>query len=92
MTNKFEKGYTYILKAKNGYWYMVRQTGQRSWYAMQFTSLECPMEDRIKTGNSIALWETLTPTSEAETFRMYTSNKTFRRGMFDILMYGYFKD
>jgi len=86
--NKFLKGYDYLVKSTNGYWYIVRQTGQRSWYAMQFTNIETPHEDRLRFGNSLVLWQSLNP----QKFRKYTSNKSFRQGMFDILMNGKFME
>jgi len=85
---KFLKGYDYIVKGSKGYWYLVRQTGQRTWVAIQFTNVEVPMEERIYFGNGIALWTELNP----QQFRKYTSNKSFRQGMFDILMNGKFME
>lgn len=86
----FKKGYIYIIHSETmGHWYMVKQTGMKTWVAMNFTNIDIDNTKEVFTANGQKLWIDLKPRVD---FKKYTSNKTFRQGMFDILSYGYFKD
>lgn len=85
MKNKFTKNYVYLVKSTNGLWYIVRQQGQRTWVAFNFThGVESQAVSMV--GNAIKLMEDLTVVD----IRNYHVNNLarFRKETMDILMYG----
>ena len=82
---KFKKGMIYLVLAENSLFYIVRQVGQRTWVAINFTHASLDWEDIFKSGNSKALLEDLNP-SKVKGFG--NDNAEFRREMFNILKYG----
>jgi|SaaInlStandDraft_4_1057021.scaffolds.fasta_scaffold02531_15 hypothetical protein len=85
----FKKGNIYIIHSETmGHWYMVKQTGMKTWVAMNFTNIDIANDKEVFSGNGQALWAKLQPRND---WKRYFTNKLFRQGMYDILSYGYFK-
>ena len=89
----FKKGNAYIVHSTlRGAWFVVRQTSQRTWIAMQFTHLGGAEVHRAWSANGKDLWLELN-VDEYKMFREIAEEQAkFRKTMFDVLMYGYFKD
>lgn len=87
---KFQKGYTYLVQV-NKHWYVVNQTGMKSWNATVFTHWCVNCAEVSLSGNSIALMQKLQALQGDET--KITVLKTFgtehmRKYMFNILKTG----
>lgn len=87
---KFTSGYTYLIKHDSSRWYMVKQTGQRTWEAFMFSHVVDLREDYIPItlkGNSIALANEFNKLGVTEVF---SSDNTIevRKAMFVILSKG----
>ena len=87
---KLIKGNTYLCKRENGNkWYIVHQSGQRSWTASVFTEVQTlKNEDAFITMNGTALFEEF----KNGEMRRYNINNTtqLRKDMFNILKWGQF--
>ena len=89
----FKKGQVYIVHSKlRESWFVVRQTSQRTWVAMQFTHLGGAEVHRAWSANGKDLWAEL-QIDEYRSFKeMAEEQVNFRRAMQNVLMYGYFKE
>ena len=84
----FKKDYIYILYSEDRkHWYIVRQVGQKSWIAMNFTNINISQYDISMKHNGVELWKILNPRSD---YKKFTTNQTLRKGMFQILQFGHF--
>lgn len=97
---KFTKGRSYIVTGAHKQRYIVHQTGLKSWRASLFTHIV--KDDRgwkyaVIEGNATTLFDRLKsindsdPTTNFEV-RAYNTDTYLRKDMFDVLMYGCFKD
>jgi len=97
MKLKLKKGASYLVETKTAnshrFW-LVQQTGQRSWVATQFT--ECITDHdgsySVILGNSLKVVEELTKLSYSQDiqFRAVRNTPYMRKQMFSILQYGKF--
>ena len=86
----FKKGLTYVVYSeKYKHWYMVHQISMKSWIATNFTNLDINPNHYQFRNNGVGLWEMLQPDKN---YKCHTETKEFRKSMFDVLMYGHFKD
>jgi hypothetical protein len=90
----FKKGFTYLVQVGT-YFYIVQQTGHRTWAATVFTHV-CPDQAVAEfTGNGKALYEKLEQTCFiiGQDFkpRAYVNNQNMRGDMFNVLKYGEFR-
>ncbi|MCK5133652.1 MAG: hypothetical protein KAR40_16045 [Candidatus Sabulitectum sp.] len=90
---KFKKGYSYLVSSDYGRWYLVHQTGLKSWRAMIFTHVmmsESNWGDVVIEGNATSLHEKLRELANGKTFTVcaHGRHKGLRRDMFDILKTG----
>ena len=87
---KLTKDLTYIVKVHH-VWYIVHQTGQRSWEAMVFTHLtrNCSESAIHLKGNSYTLLEQFAKMDEGYNIFGYRDITKMRRDMFEILKVGY---
>jgi hypothetical protein len=72
-------------------WYLVHQTGLKSWKAMKFTNVatdDSMWKGMVLEGNSSTLLEKM-PIMD---YRKYRSNMIMRQDMFNILKYGRFEE
>jgi len=82
----FKKDFTYVVKSGKGHWYIVKQTGMKSWVAMNFANARLPEYDlEVMTGNGKSLYAKLNPTVEES----FLSNEPFRRTVFNVCKYGH---
>lgn len=82
----FKKGHTYIVKGKTKFWYVVKQTGMKSWKAIMVSHVDAMSWDsEFYEGNGQSLWAKL----EVSEFRAFTSNLAFRLALFNVLKYGH---
>lgn len=82
----FTKGYTYLAQ-KDSKWYIVHQSGQRSWTATVFTHTVPVEEEAILTGNGKDLPNKF---GEKFTYRIGRDGEQarMRKDMFNILKWG----
>ena len=90
--DNFKKGHVYVVKSGNGYWYTVRQTGMKSWVALNLGNIGVHKEDLFKTGNSIKLWQLLNVSQYRVIKDDAFNNKDFRKLCFNVLKYGSFEE
>ena len=81
---KLVKGFTYLVKTER-YWYIVQQTGQRSWDAIVFSHVTPFHDEAYYHGNSSDLTGKMPVILESYP---YNSNTGMRKDMFSILKYG----
>ncbi len=91
MRGQFKKGWTYIVYSEfSKSWYIVRQTSQRTWVAMNFTHLGVSESNRSISRNGVDLWDYL-DVGIYRTFREVPEDqKYFRKSLFEICQYGKF--
>lgn len=97
MRLKLKKGASYLVETKTSnshrFW-LVQQTGQRSWVASQFT--ECITDHdgsyTVIMGNSIKVVDELIKVSYSQDidFRIIRNTPYMRKQMFNILQFGKF--
>ena len=88
---KFNKGYSYLVSSDYGRWYIVHQTGLKSWRAMIFTHVIPEWHESVVIeGNATTLYEKLQDLCNDRAFvaRAYSANDRLRHAMFDILKTG----
>jgi len=88
---KFIKGKSYLVSSDHGRWYLVHQTGLKSWRAMLFTHMVEEWYGSVMVeGNATTLHERLSNMCNDRTFvvKGYTTNSTMRKDMFSILQTG----
>ena len=86
----FKKGYTYILYSEERkHWYLVRQVSMKTWVAVNFTNVDMDAYDITMKHNGVELWSILKPRDD---YKMVSGNATFRKAMYEVLMYGHFKN
>ena len=90
--DNFKKGYAYIVKSGNGYWYTVRQVSMKGWVAINLGNLGVHKDDVFKTGNSIKLWELLNVSQHKRVTDDNGANREFRQLCFNVLKYGSFEE
>lgn len=98
---KFTKGMSYIVTGGNKRRYLVHQTGLKSWRATVFThviNIDKQWDKAVLEGNATTLFEKLKELYDKNgsgvgfEVRAYNIDSNLRKDMFDVLMYGYFKD
>jgi hypothetical protein len=84
-TDKCEKGYYYVVKAKGNCYYTAMQHGQRTWVANCITHNE--MDAQYFVGNSYAVIAQLKQYAGSE-FKIYRSRDltNFRKGVMAVLV------
>ena len=88
----FKLGYTYIVRdPKRGLWYLVQQTGAKSWVATNFTHIGLGYEDKVIKGNGGGLWRELS-VSSSDKYVQTASQQLLRMKMFNVLKYGTLSD
>jgi len=87
---KFNKGYIYLVKARNGYWYQVRQTGMKSWDAMSFGNLKLHKDDVLRHGNGTSLYENLGVEERCSFLDIQSEQGLYRKAMYTILLHGHY--
>ena len=89
MANKFKSGHTYIVRGKTKFWYVVKQTGTKSWKALMVSHVDAmAFDSEFFYGNGVSLWQNL----EVSEHKVFTTNATFRKALFNVLKYGKFSD
>ena len=88
----FKKGYVYVVKSGNGYWYIVRQVSMKSWVALNFGNLGVHRDDLFRTGNGIKLWTLLNVAQYRKIVDVPSENREFRQLCFNVLKYGSFEE
>ena len=81
MAQKFRAGFTYVAK-RGAYWYIIQQSGQRSWEAIVFSHVGVHNDDAYLHGNATVL------RTMFDEVKMFNSNKHLRVAMFNILQTG----
>lgn len=92
MTSKLEKGNTYLGKLPDdARWYIIHQSGQRSWTATVFTHLQAydTAKDIFITDNGTAMYESFKQ-GVLTKYRVGSSSQQslMRADMFHILKFG----
>ena len=86
---KFKSGYSYIVKGKTKYWYIVKQTGMKSWKALMISHVDAmAYSSEFYEGNGVSLPQKL----EVTEYRAFKENRVFRQTLFNVLKYGDFKE
>ncbi len=84
---KFQKGHTYIVKSKTKFWYVVKQTGMKSWKALMVSHTDAMNWDsEFYEGNAQSLPAKL----EVSEWRAFKDNQGFRSALFNVLKNGHF--
>lgn len=86
---KFIKGFTYLVRVQQT-WYIVQQTGMKTWYATRFSHVTNKADPSvIESGNGQMLADILRRRA-GDTFkvRQYNTHYTLREAMFNILKTG----
>jgi len=94
---KFIKGYAYLARVGDTTrkWYLIQQSGMKSWEALLFSHISLNHEETFFHGNSETLYEKLATEHKKnggedrviEVWK-FNHNKDMRRAMFDILKTG----
>ena len=86
----FKLGYVYLTNY-NFRWYIVQQTGQKSWVALVFTGRVSYTHDVFLKGNGASLYALM---EKGENFKChkFSGNSLLRRAMFNILKTGEIED
>jgi len=92
MMKRFETNYVYIIRSANGYWYLVQQSGDKSWEAMVFGNLGIHRDDVFRHGNGKSLLENLRPTDLRKWVNVPSENALVRKAQFNVLKYGRFEE
>lgn len=84
---KLFKGSTYLVRSVK-YWYIVQQTGMKSWDALIFSHVSPETTAKYLHGNSSSLVTLLQNTAHEVKFYRFTEDSELRRAMFEILKTG----
>ncbi len=85
---RFQSGYIYIVKARNGYWYIVRQTAPKSWKALEFANLKIHTDDVFHYSNGAKLWAQIEPQEFKKFLDIKSEHGAYRKTLFTLLRYG----
>ena len=87
----FQKGNVYVVSSRNGYWYIVRQVGMKSWVAMEISNNDLPnLEYGFFKGNGQSLWTLLDPLDYKRVPTIASHKTVLRRALYTVARYGSF--
>ena len=85
---KFVKDFIYLVQVDNKHWYVVRQTGLKSWIALNVSHLNVDSDRVYLRSNGVNLWKQMNPTSHRRFVNVPSEQKLYREALFNVLKYG----